>query len=108
MQKGMEDYFNYLGEVDRKNRRLLKAIKKVKGKTFYKYLMEILEESEGMSGLAEIVKEPTGEFKAEKYGRQINGIWLNQWTTGMEGDSYEGIVCVQLKADKYLKFSYSM
>ena len=70
--------------------------------------MEIIEESEGIKGLAEIVKEPIGAFQKEKYGRQINGIWVEQWTVGMEGDSYEGFVCVQIKPNKYLKFKYSM
>ena len=108
MQKGMQEYYDYLNEENKKNHRLLNAIKKVKGKTFFKYLMEIIEESEGIKGLAQIVKEPTGKFQEEKYGRQINGIWVEQWSVGMEGDSWDGFVCVQLKENKYLKFGYSM
>jgi hypothetical protein len=108
MQKGMQEYYDYLNEENKKNHRLLNAIKKVKGKTFFKYLMEIIEESEGIKGLAEIVKKPIGTFQKEKYGRQINGYWVEQWAVGMEGDSWNGFVCVQLKEDKYLKFGYSM
>ncbi|HUM52922.1 MAG TPA: hypothetical protein PK431_13955 [Chitinophagales bacterium] len=108
MQKGMQEYYDYLKEENRKNHRLLNAIKKVKGKTFFKYLMGIIEDSEGIKGLAQIVKEPVGKFQEEKYGRQINGIWVEQWSVGMEGDSYEGFVCVKVKPNKYLKFGYSM
>lgn len=108
MKKGMQEYYDYLKEENRKNQRLLNAIKKVKGKTFYKYLLDIIEESEGIKGLAQIVKEPIGTFQKENYGRQINGIWVDQWSVGMEGDSYEGFVCVQLKSNKFLKFGYSM
>ena len=59
-------------------------------------------------GWAEIIKEPIGKFQEEKYGRQINGIWVKQWSVGMEGDSWEGFICVQIKQNKYLKFGYSM
>jgi len=104
----MNEYHDYLNELDRKNKRLLKAIKKVKGNTFYKYLLQIIEESEGISGLAEIVSKPVGEFQAEKYGRQIKGIWVSQWSVGTEGDSWDGIVYVEIKPNKYLKFNYSM
>lgn len=108
MQKGMQEYYDYLRDVDKKNKRLLTAIKKVKGKTFYKHLLTIIEESEGIDGFAQIVKEPVGKFQKEQYGRTIPGYWVDQWAVGMEGDSWEGTVCVQLKPNKYLKFSYSM
>jgi len=108
MQQGMKDYYNYLREEGEKNTAFLNDIKKEKGKTFYKYLMEIIEESEGIKGLAEIVDKPIGKFQKEKFGRQIKGIWVEQWSVGMEGDSYEGFVCVELSKDRYLKFGYSM
>lgn len=108
MQNAMQDYYKSINEVNQRNHRLLNAIKKVKGKTFFKYLMEIINESDGIRGLAEIVKVPVGKFQTEKYGRQIKGIWVEQWSVGMEGDSFEGNVCVEIKPNKYLKFSYSM
>lgn len=108
MEQGMKEYHAYLNEENRKNQRLLKVIKSVKGKTFYKHILDIIEESEGIKGLACIVKEPTGKFQEEKHGKEINGIWVSQWSVGMEGDSWEGIVCVQIKPNKYLKFPFSM
>jgi len=108
MYKDLSEYYDYLILEDNKNKRLLRAIKKTKGKTFYKYLMEIIEDSEGIKGLAEIISEPYGKFQKENYGRTIKGVWYTQQSVGMEGDSYEGTVCVQLKPNKYLKFNFSM
>lgn len=103
-----KELMEYEAECYRSNERLLRAIKKVKGKTFYKYLLQILKESDRVDGKMEIVSEPCGEFQNEKYGQTINGIWVDQWSVGMEGDSFQGYVCVQLKPNKYLKFNYSM
>lgn len=103
-----EELTAYEADCYRHNERLLKVIKKVKGKTFYKYILEILKESNRVDGKMEIVRKPCGEFQKEKYGRTIDGIWVDQWSVGTEGDSFEGYVCVLLKPNKYLKFSYSM
>jgi DNA repair photolyase len=108
MENGMREYYEYLNEENRRNLRLLKAIKAVKGKTFYKHILEVIEQSEGLKGQAEIVKEPVGKFQKENYGREIKGIWIQQWGVGDSGDSWEGIVCVKIKENKYLKFAYSM
>lgn len=108
MERGWQEIADYEKECQHSNNRLLKVIRKIKGRVFYKYLMEIIEESEGMDGKAEIVRAPEGAFQAEKYGRSIPGIWVDQWNVGMTGDSFHGIVCVQLKKDRFLKFCYSM
>ena len=44
------------------------------------FLKELLGESEGIRGVAEIVKTPNGTFQEEKYGRQIKGVWVDQWS----------------------------
>lgn len=95
-------------EVWRHNDRLLRAIKKVKGATFHKYLLEIIRECDRVTDKMTIEKEPDGDWQEERYGRTIKGIWLDQWSTGTEGDSFSGYVWVQLKENKYLKISYSM
>jgi hypothetical protein len=109
MENDMQEYCNYMKEIDRKNRRLLNAITAVKGKTFYKHLATIIEESEGLRGLAEIVKEPIGKFQKEQHGRKIPGIWVDQTTDGgYTGDTFAGTVCVQISENKYYKFNYEM
>ena len=108
MQGGMQQFANYEKEICSKNKRLLNAIKSVKGKTFHKHLLGIIKESEGLNGLAEIVPIPQGGYQRENWGRDIKGYWIEQWSVGMEGDSYEGNVYVQIKPNKYLKLPYSM
>jgi len=108
MQKAMKEYYEYLRKQGEENNLLLLEIKKEKGNTFFKYLKEIIEESEGIRGVAEIVKTPNGTFQEEKYGRQIKGVWVDQWSVGDTGDSWEGTVCVQLSENRYFKFNYSM
>ncbi len=108
IEQGMKEWMEYEIVIHKSNQRLLRAIKKVKGNTFYKYLLEIIEQSEGMKGKAIIVDTPTGKYQDEKYGRQIKGYWVQQWSVGMEGDSFEGNVYVEIKPNKYLKFGYSV
>lgn len=107
MYEGMQSWFAYEDECAKHNQELLKSIKKSKGNTFYKYLLEIIG-SEGMNNKAEIVTEPVGKFQEEKYGRTIKGYWVEQWSQGMEGDSWGGHVCVQLNENEYFKFNYNM
>jgi hypothetical protein len=99
---------DYEHEVWRHNQRILRAIKSVKGKTFYKYFLEIIKSCDRVKDVFEIVSEPCGVWTEEKYGRTIGGVWVDQWSVGMEGDSFEGYVWVQLKENKFLKISYSM
>lgn len=110
MEDGWKEYAKAVDEVDRKNKRLLYAIKRVKGKTYFKRLMQLINECEGIREcfLGEMVREPNGEFVKEPLGRQISGYWVDQRTVGTEGDSYEGTICVEIKPNKYFKFHYSM
>lgn len=95
-------------EVWRHNHRLLRTIKKAKGRTFQKYLLQIIKDSGRVTDKMGIVKEPGGDWQNEPMGRTIKGYWVDQWSVGTEGDSWNGHVWVQLRENKYLKFSYSM
>lgn len=106
--KVWQEIADYDEEVWRHNQRLLRAIKGVKGKTFHKYLLEIIKSCDRLRDKMEIDSQPNGTWNDEKYGRTIKGIWVDQWSVGMEGDSFEGYLWVQLKENKYLKISYSM
>lgn len=108
MENGMNDYYNYLRECTRRNTRLLKAIKSIRGKTFHKYVLQIIEDSDRVEHLMEIVSVPVGEFQKENYGRQIKGIYVNQWSVGDSGDSWHGTICIEIKQNKFLKFGYEM
>lgn len=52
-----------------------------------------------------IVDKPYGENQNEKCGI-FKEIWVEQWSTGMEGDSYEGYIYAKFDADKWLKIPY--
>lgn len=109
MEQGMQQYFDGLDEIHRRDVRLLKAIKKVKGKTFYRHLIALIKDANPTEwAQLEIVSEPGGEKQKETdFGRSIKYIWVDQWSVGMEGDSFEGYIWVQIKENKYLKFRYS-
>lgn len=109
MEQGMQDYFDGVKEIDRRNTRLLKAIKKIKGKTFYRHLIALIKDANPTEwGEFEVVSNPGGKMQKEtEFGRSIKYIWVDQWSVGMEGDSFEGYIWVQLKENKYLKFRYS-
>ena len=109
MEDGMTEYFNNLRENDRRNNRVLKAIKSVKGRTYYKHLISFIKDA-GLPEWAEfeIVREPIGEEqKVTEYGRSITKEWVEQWAEGTEGDSWGGYICLQLKPNRYLKFRFS-
>jgi hypothetical protein len=109
MEDGWKEYMKAVEDCHKKNVRLLKAIKSVKGKTFYRRLCELIKDCEGLKDcvLARIVREPNGQYVKESYGKQIAGYWVNQWSVGAEGDSFEGTICVEIKPGRYFKFDYS-
>lgn len=108
--KPMDDYEK---EIGRSNQRLIKAIRKSKGKTFTKNLQNCLKDlADGCCHTAqmkyELVRQVTGEFQKEPWGREIKGVWVEQWTVGMDGDSFEGYMYVQIDSKRFLKVNYSM
>ena len=48
-----------------------------------------------------------GEFQQETDFGCITGIWVTQYSVGMEGDSYAGTIWVKLKDYKYLEMPFS-
>jgi hypothetical protein len=110
MEEGMKEYHDHLNKIYKYNDRILRAIKSVKGKTFYNHLIEYLRNAECSSCQRfEIVSKPIGkEQEASEYGRAIKREWVVQRAVGMSGDSWEGTICIQLKENKYLKFHFSM
>lgn len=109
-ENGMKSYFDAVTEIAKKNTRILRAIKTVKGKTFCRHLTEFIKDREAVDYAQwEIISEPEGvDQEVSEYGREIKKEWVQQWATGTEGDTWDGIICVKIKANKYLKFHYSM
>ncbi len=98
----------YANECARVNDRILKAIKNQLGQEFYDLLIMIIDCSEVSQDYKySIVQEPRGRFQHESEYGFIVGCWVDQWSTGTEGDSYSGYITVKLKDYKYLEMSFS-
>jgi hypothetical protein len=54
----------------------------------------------------EIVSEPDGENQNEVRG-VFTEVWVDQWSVGMEGDSFEGFIYGKFSDTKWLKIPYS-
>lgn len=109
-EEGMHAYFNSLEKISKYNQRILHAIKKVKGNGFYKHLTEFIKDRQSVAWDPwTIVSQPEGEQQSvSEYGREIKTEWVQQWATGTEGDTWDGIICVKIKPGKYLKFHFSI
>lgn len=93
--------------ISRYNNRILNAIESVNGEDFSESVKACIEESEANEWHKfELIKEPTGEHQDDD--NITEGVWVYQWGVGMEGDSWEGYVCIKIKDKTYLKFRYSM
>lgn len=101
-------------DIQRSNKRLFKAIKKVKGRKFCsalsRWLYHLKEEcfhKEQMK--CELVRKPSGnKQKAEPcYGKHITHEWCDQ-RVGYCGDDYYGDMYIQIDDKRYMKVNYSM
>lgn len=54
----------------------------------------------------QIVDEPNGENNHEEFG-VFKEMWVDQWSVGDSGDSFEGFIYGKFAANKWLKISYS-
>ena len=104
----MEDEAAMYREHNRVYNRLMRVIESVKGKEFSDSVKQCIEESEPCDWFRmELVSEPIGDYQTEEY-EAFEGIWVQQWSVGDSGDSFQGYVCIKLKDNMYLKFRYSM
>jgi hypothetical protein len=94
----------YHAECARVNNRIFKALTKVKGSQYVHNLHELMEWAEAR-GTIQIAKRATGNKNKEDFGK-IKTIWVDQWSVGMEGDSWAGYIYVRIKKDQYLKIYY--
>lgn len=53
-----------------------------------------------------IVDKPNGTLQ-ENDSDYFKKVWVDQWSVGMEGDSYEGHIYAYIDDKKWLKISYS-
>jgi hypothetical protein len=110
MHKVMDEYIHaemeMEAEISKKNERILKAVRNQKGEDYYKCLLDFINDSE-VNGAMQIVRKPKGEFQRESYG-VIKNAWVEQYSVGDTGDSFEGFVSVKLKQGRWLQMPFRM
>ena len=99
-QKAFEELDKYYREIAEHNDVILKEFK-VPAKDF----MSLLDYSD-VTGKMEVVEKPGGSNNHEKRG-MFKAVWVDQWSVGMEGDSFEGFIYGKLADGKWLKVPYS-
>lgn len=105
-----ESMNKYHTECKRVNDRIIKAVANQLGQSFVNDIWSCVEESEGLpeySGKFFFLRKPRGQWQEEEYDN-FNGIWVDQWSVGDSGDSWNGVVCIKLKKGLWLAFDYSM
>lgn len=98
--------------IRKHNSIILSSIKYAFGDKFHKSVLECLNEVQDLTVYEsmEIVIEPKGKEQKEDFGL-IKKAWCDQWSVGMEGDSFNGNFYIELpkaiKGGKFLKIPYS-
>lgn len=97
-------------EIEPKNRRLYRAIKRQLGYRFYKNMIELFAMCEvrleymGFMNQLELTRTPDGSYQeTNEFGRKIKGYYVQQWAVGLEGDSWSGFICLELKKGLFIK-----
>lgn len=73
-------------------------------KTAEKHFKALINDCD-VTGKIEFTDKPKGTKLNEKYGI-FKDIYVDQWTVGMEGDSFEGFIYANVK-DQWIKIPYS-
>lgn len=110
MAEAMSEYADFTDQVREDNEIIMQGIKALKGKSFHRHLVNLMSDVDVIDyEKMQITREdPKGEWQNERgYGREIKGIYINQWSTGTEGDSFSGIIWVPLKPGRYLRYKYN-
>jgi hypothetical protein len=74
------------------------------GNTASKHFKDLLEFC-NVSGKIELVDKPDGDKQNENYG-MFKNVYVEQWTTGMESDSFAGFIYTNVKG-QWIKIPYS-
>lgn len=68
--------------------------------------LELLLDCCNLSGKIEVVKEPKGDFQEDENDIFFLKIYVDQWATGMEGDSFSGFIYGLMNNGMYLKVPF--
>lgn len=89
-----------------KHENMFKVIKKLKGKAFVQDL-KFLNQYNDSNCEFYISKTPKGKLQNESDCKVIKEIYVEQWNTGMESDSYAGNISVEIRKDQFIVMPFS-
>ena len=102
MAQAQEEIWKEEKEQQRKDQAVLDSIKLQVSEKLFKLIQKEIKDCDNSYGF-EIIDERKGDDQERK--DEIN-IWIDQWSVGMEGDSFAGNCYVKLPSGNYLKWSY--
>jgi len=97
--KVMEDVANFESEIRNHNQRFFDEIGATKGE------IEWLLNDCFIEAKIEFVNQPEGDNQNSSYGI-FKELYVDQWQTGIEGDSFSGYLYAKLPDGRWLKVSY--
>lgn len=94
--------------ADADNTATLERIGATFGTKYAQDIKEYLKDAEAPAEFTrlEIVDKPTGRAQVEDWG-SFKQVYVQQWSVGCEGDSFDGYICIPLPDGKFLKTSFS-
>ena len=100
INKVYDDLAEYYKEISEHNTALINSF----GKTASKHFKDLLDFCD-VTEKIELVDKPNGDKQNESYGIFKN-VHVDQWSTGMEGDSFAGFIYANVKG-QWIKVPYS-
>lgn len=100
LKKAMEECHKWEQEVQEHNTAIIKAM----GAHAQQQFNEIIDGCR-ITNKIELVAKPDGNKQREKYAH-FQEIWVHQWSTGMEGDTFAGFIYARVSLGKWLKIAY--
>jgi len=94
---GLAEYYK---EISDHNAALINSF----GKTASKHFKDLLDFCD-VTGKIELVDKPNGDKQNESYG-MFKNVHVDQWSVGMEGDSFAGYMYANVKG-QWIKVPYS-
>ena len=104
-QKAMEDLQAYDEECNKHNKEIMEQVTAKVGNEALADFKKLLDFAAVTTKL-EIVSKPDGDNQHESCG-VFTEVWVDQWSVGMEGDSFEGFIYGKFANMEWLKIPYS-
>lgn len=100
IKKVYDDLAEYEYQINEHNNKIINSF----GKTAMKHFIDMLEYC-NVTEKIELIDKPNGDKQNENYG-MFKNIHVDQWTVGMEGDSFAGYIYANVKG-QWIKVPYS-